>query len=195
MKTDSDLIDDILTKNPEVYSILIERYEKIIMTVLHNRLPEYAVQDVLQDVFIQIYNSLGKYKATAPFEHWAKRIALRCCYDYWRANYRQSKYMVSSLSKEQQSWIEQCCFETANENINDLANRQEARELLAIALNKLKPIDRVLIDMIYFNGLTMREAAQSLDSNIMVIKMRVSRARKRMRKVIENLIENGKIEK
>jgi len=193
MRSDLEIIEEIRNSNIESFKILIERYENCVMAVLNNRLPHDAVPDVAQDLFIQVFRSLDKYRATSPFEHWIKRIALRCCYDYWRKTYRKNEHCVSALTDEQQNWLDSCGMHLAEEEIVKQASQAEARELLAIVLKQLKPLDRALIDMVYFNDMTIKEAAGSLELNGMLAKVRISRARKKMHSIIEQLINEKKV--
>ena len=41
-------------------------------------------EELVQDVFVEAYLSLGGFKGAAPFSHWLSRIATRVGYRYWR---------------------------------------------------------------------------------------------------------------
>jgi len=84
-KTDQELIK-LAIKNPDNFLYLMKRYEKPLLKYilrLTNINPEDA-EDILQEVFIKIYQNLNDYNASLKFSSWAYRITHNQVISNWR---------------------------------------------------------------------------------------------------------------
>lgn len=83
--TDVDLIE-LSKKNPEFFGILMERYQEPLFHYIRriSQLSKDDTDDLLQEVFIKIYQKLNEYSETLKFSSWAYRIAHNHVIDYFR---------------------------------------------------------------------------------------------------------------
>jgi RNA polymerase sigma-70 factor, ECF subfamily len=83
--TDADLIE-LSKKNPESFGILMERYQGPLFHYIRriSQLPKDDIEDLLQEVFIKIYQKLNEYDEVLKFSSWAYRIAHNHVIDYFR---------------------------------------------------------------------------------------------------------------
>ncbi len=83
--TDADLIE-LSKEDPESFGILIERYQGPLFHYIRriSQLPKDDIDDLLQEVFIKIYQKLNEYSETLKFSSWAYRIAHNHVVDYFR---------------------------------------------------------------------------------------------------------------
>ena len=70
-----------------------------------------------------------------------------------------------------------------------LKSEKEAKEVLAWALNRLSAEDRMVVEMVYLEGMTGREAAELLGWSVTNVKVRSFRSRIRLRKLLSGLLE------
>jgi len=84
-QTDIELIE-LAKSNPETFGLLMERYQGPLFGYVHRltQLPADDIQDLLQEVFIKIYQNLNAYNNTMKFSSWAYRIAHNQVIDYFR---------------------------------------------------------------------------------------------------------------
>jgi RNA polymerase sigma-70 factor (ECF subfamily) len=72
---DETLIDEIKTKDREVYRILVQRYEQKLMRyavyLIHD---EHIARDVVQEAFIKAYINLNSFDTRKSFSSWIYRI-------------------------------------------------------------------------------------------------------------------------
>src|SRR4030042_4179726 len=75
--TDSEIIKLILQGDKEKFRMLVEQYQQMVfrtcMGFLHNK---DDADDLTQEVFIQVYQSLSRFKGEAAFSTWLYRIAV-----------------------------------------------------------------------------------------------------------------------
>jgi len=86
-KSDNELIHLFTNGHETALDSLLERYkDKLFSTIMYIVKDKYHAEDISQDVFIKIIETLksGKYKEEGKFLPWAMRIAHNLCVDYFR---------------------------------------------------------------------------------------------------------------
>ncbi len=77
MQTEKQLIQGCLNKDKKAQKKLFDSYSPILLGVCMRYTKNRSeAEDVLQEVFIKIYKSLGKFENKGSFEGWMKRIAV-----------------------------------------------------------------------------------------------------------------------
>lgn len=182
--TDLDVIRRILDGKVNDFELLFNKYQSHVLKIVKKHVPYEQVEDVAHDVFIRIYQSLATFKNTSDFRHWVSSIAVRTCYDFWRKQYRNREVPISSLSEKQQTWLESVLSAQSGQSFRIISEAQEAKELLDWALNQLSAEDRMVIELVYLEGYTGREAAKLLGWSTSNVKVRSFRARKKLEKLL-----------
>jgi RNA polymerase sigma-70 factor (ECF subfamily) len=124
------------------------------------------VEEVAQETFLRAWTKLSSYRAEAPFEHWLTRLCLRCIYDRLR---RRSIEFATGAE-----------LETPAHSGDPNAKLEVERLLL-----RLKPNDRFLLMLLEGEGWTVAEIAERLGWSQSNVKVRAHRARKRLRRILE----------
>ncbi len=190
MGQDEDVvvIKRVLQGETDSFELLVERYQGVVAMVVASKVPRENAAEVAHDVFIRVYKSLSRYAPDRPLENWIKTIAVRTCHDYWRARYRNRETPVSSLSEKAQGWVENYHATEGSLNHHEEAERAETRELLNWALDRLKPTERMIILLTYFEGYSVKETGEMLDMSAANVKVQALRARRKLRKILGSLL-------
>ncbi len=173
-----------LQGDPEAYRRLIERHQEYIGRVLWRFSRDRRVhEELVQDVFVEAYLSLGHYRGKAPFVHWLSRIATRVGYRYWKQIDRQKNR--ESFTVEE--WDQLPC--DSGENID----ASQAAALVHRLLGQLPPRDRLVLTLRYIEECDVAETAQRTGWTKSMVKVQTWRARKKLEKLFteaekENII-------
>ncbi len=187
--SDQQLIAQVLAGSVNTFALLLSRYRAYVWTIVSRLMPEAMVPDLAQEVFVEAYRSLAGYDTAKPFKNWLAGIALHRCRDHWRQTYRRREIPLSALSEEHQNWLERFTEHQSNESFDSLARQREAREILDQALARLSPDDRLVLSLVYLEGLSIKEAARMLNWSLINVKVRAYRARKKMRTYLGALLD------
>lgn len=84
-KSDAELIE-LAKADPESFGLLMERYQIPLFRYIRRltQLPKEDAEDLLQEVFIKIYQKLNEYNELLKFSSWAYRIAHNHIVDFFR---------------------------------------------------------------------------------------------------------------
>lgn len=186
---DAAVIDRVLAGDTNAFELLMIKYEGVVLNRVRRHIPDEARQDVLQDVFIRAYRSLGTCRNKDGFGAWLASIAVRTCYDFWRKRYRRKEMAASTLTTAQQGWLDKMSAQQGSDDYQRQLARKEAREVLEWALSRLSPEDRMVLELVHLQELSVKETAQLLDWSVVNVKVRAHRSRKKLKEIIEGLTD------
>lgn len=162
-KSDNELIHLFASGNESALDSLLERYkDKLFNTILFIVKDKYHAEDISQDVFIKIIETLksGKYKEEGKFLPWAMRIAHNLCVDYFR-KLKRFPFAKSSADSEVLDTIN-CTEQNAEDKIIKVQSMGKAKDLL----EQLPEEQREVIILRHFANLSFKEIADMTGCSI-----------------------------
>ena len=183
--SDTDIVRRVLTGDVNAFESLLTRYNDTVLKIVKKHVPYNDVEETIQNVFLRAFQSLPSFKGKSDFSHWLASIAVRTCHDFWRKTYRSREAPMSTLTEKHQKWLEEVITEQSEQAITEKGSQDEARELLDWALGKLTAEDRMVLELVYLEGLSGKEAADLLGWSVANVKVRCFRSRKKLEKILE----------
>jgi len=142
-----------------------------------------AAEDVLQEVFLQIWEKAPLYDPVRgkPLT-WIVTLARNKAIDRLRSTQRSHR-LQSEVEREAQA------FDPAEErNSADALEAVEQGKLVREAVRKLSKDQREAISLAFFSGLTQTEIAERLGEPLGTVKARIRRGMMRLREVLKNRV-------
>ena len=169
-----------LAGDETAYERLVRRYERQIGVQMRclDRNPQ-IYESLVQDVFVEAYFALAGYRGDGSFLAWLRRIASRVGYRYCREAAKERS--LAPLDARM-------CSEPRDTIAIDPAR---ASAMLQALLSRLRPKDRLVLTLMYYENCSVNEIVERTGWNRAMIKMRASRARRRLAEIVkvENLTE------
>src|SRR5688572_24694344 len=135
------------------------------------------MDDLLQEAFLQVFQSLRGWRAEASLATWIDRVAVRVAYRYLSQKGR--RIQTDALGDEETA------VDLATVGEGPGARRQLARDgvkRLYDVLGNLSPAARLAFTLHEIDGRTIAEVAELVGSSVTATKLRVWRARKTVEK-------------
>ena len=183
--SDAEIMRRVLNGDVNAFESLLIRYKDTVLKIVKKHVPYNDIEETTHNVFLRAYQSLPSFKGKSGFKQWLSSIAVRTCYDFWRKTYRSREVPMSVLTEKHQNWLEQVITEQSEQAINEKGSQNEAKELLDWALGRLSAEDRMVMELVYLEGLSGKEAADLLVWSVANVKVRCFRSRKRLEKILE----------
>lgn len=168
--------------------MLVHRYRSLVFGVVARHVPGSSVEDVAQEVFVRVFQSLPGFSARSSFRHWLTTIVVRTCCDFWRNRERHREIPLSALTDEHQTWLDGVLACRSREAFFEQTDQAEGKEVLQYALERLPAEDRMVLSLVHLEELPVKEAAELLGWSVIKTKVKAHRARRVMRKIIVDLI-------
>lgn len=146
------------------------------------------VRDLAQEIFIEVWRGLPGYDRRAPFEHWLSRVATNRCLRFLRRNHQRRAVEIVGTGYpggEGRDRAEALADE-ADPRWRDAA---EAREVVALAIQRLTPKDALVITLREIEGRSVADVALATGWSEGTVKVCAHRARKRLRTILEEMGE------
>jgi RNA polymerase sigma factor (sigma-70 family) len=171
-------VKNSLGGDDDAYKRIVERHQKQISSMMWRFSRDRVVhEELVQDVFVQVYMSMHTFRQKDPFTHWLYRVETRVGFTYWKTKARKNRLNVVSLEDFDQAKI------MANENIAP----NEAGELLHQLLEKLPPRDRLVLTMRYLDQNSIEQTAELVGWSASMVKVQTWRAKNKLKKLFEEL--------
>jgi RNA polymerase sigma-70 factor (ECF subfamily) len=105
-KTDQELID-LALKNPDDFLYLMKRYEQPLLKYILRltNINSEDAEDILQEVFIKIYQNLNNYDSKLKFSSWIYRITHNQVVSNWRKLKSRGQDFSFELDEEKTNTI------------------------------------------------------------------------------------------
>ena len=180
---DTELVVRALSGREDGFEELVRRYQRPIVAYVYRMVGDYdAALDLAQEVFIKVYNSLGRYRPEFKFSTWIYRIAHNAAIDHLR---RQGSARTAEMEVE---GAEGTTFEkplaskapTPEQETERGERRAEIEEVVA----QLQPAYRELIVLRHSHDLSYDEIAEVTGLPLGTVKNRIFRAREAMRELL-----------
>jgi RNA polymerase sigma-70 factor (ECF subfamily) len=170
VQADCELIKAVLEGKKEAFADLVSRYERTVRAIAINILGDHhSVQDAVQDAFVAGYLNLSMLRNRDSFGPWLMKIAHRCALDWANRRPKMAPLETSPAS--------------ATEKPN--GQLDEDSDGLLSAVVKLPEAERQVVMLRYFAEHNVKEVAEIVGRSIGTVTKQLSRAHKRLRKVLK----------
>jgi RNA polymerase sigma-70 factor (ECF subfamily) len=153
---------------------LVEQYQKRLTYFVHRLVGSgETANDLLQEVWLEVFRKLGRLESPAAFRVWLYQIAHHRAVAQLRRK--------NAESRAQQRWVEL----SGNEAAVDEAKLLEDLELVHHALGQLSLEHREALTLRFIEGMSVGDIARVTECNEGTAKSRLHYAKLAMRKIIE----------
>jgi len=148
--------------------------------------------ELTQETFVKIIENIGKFEGRSSFYTWAFRIAMNLTLNYCQRN---AKFAVRSLDSEEVPYDHQTTH-ALKELLSDdrspdpaaMAQNKEVYEIAIKAIRKLDEPQRAVLVLRDIEGMSYARIAEVLDIELGTVRSRLSRARIRLREILEAIL-------
>ena len=176
---DNELISKVLSGDQQAYGSLVNRYQNYVFTLaLRFTKNREDAEEVSQDIFIKAYRALADFRGASKFSTWLYTIVNTTCITFLR----KKRLEIHSLDNEK-------VFEVADSMDSGMrANLVEQKSRVSMVTNAIKMLntdDAEVITLFYKGEQTLEEIAQILGIEANTAKVRLHRARTRLKEKME----------
>jgi len=183
-RDDLDLVHATRDGDVSAFEQLVGRYDRTLLRiaerVTHNREDS---EDAVQEAFLKAFRHLGDFREDARFSTWLIRITVNQALIKLRKRRTTKEVSVHEHPLGNEDMLPRQVIDWA-QNPEKLYWASELREILAKALNELRPILRTVFVLRDIEGFSINETAEILSLNPVAVKARAWRARMQLREFL-----------
>ncbi len=178
----STLIDSVRKGNNHAFEILVNQHKDMVFSICIKITEDYQLaEEAAQDSFLKAYQQIARFKGESKFSSWLYKIALNTSYNKIR-----SRKPVETLN------------DTYDEPISslpdgfDLMHQQDQQKCIKLALAQLDKLDALIISLYYLEDLNIEELVVITELSKSNVKVKLYRARKKMKEAMEVMLSKNK---
>ncbi len=176
---ESFLVEASLKGDNSAFGEIVNRYRKMVARTVKGMLGDSVyTEDIGQEVFIKLYNSLSDFRGESKLSTYIQRIAVNLTLN----EIKRRKRFFSTFSQAGNHEMHE--FDVAD---HDDENRKDAKELVNKALQKMDPKFRVILIMRMLQGYSTKETAEVLNLPMGTVLSRLSRAQEQIKEILKKL--------
>lgn len=191
--SDNELIQHYIRHDDEnAFNEIVNRYgwniHRLAFRITHNMA---AADDIMQEVFIVLFQKLDTFRADAKFSTWLYKIATNMSFMFLRKEHRYmyATSLESYLTYDNNGYFEGVELEDWNYLPENLLIRKEMIEQIEKAVTEMSDMYRVVFHLSELEGLANQEIAEVLGLTLPAVKSRLRRARLFIRDKIRNIYD------
>jgi RNA polymerase sigma factor (sigma-70 family) len=183
------LIDQLKKGDESAFKFIVDTWKDMVyntaLSIVQN--PEEA-EDVTQEVFVQVYQSIKGFKRESKFSTWLYRITLSKAMDHERKKKRKKRFaFVKSLFGEDNEVVVNP--PDFNHPGVSLENKEKAA-ILFKAMESLPDNQRVAFVLNKVEGLSYQEISEIMSTTVSAVESLLHRAKSNLRKELKTFYEH-----
>ncbi len=164
---------------PWVFRVLVERYQEAFLrkakTVVR---ADAEAEDVVQETFVKIYRNARNFEKRPgiEFKSWAYKILMNTSFTH---------YAKLQKSKGNVNYEDALGYDADIPDGEDYARKQEFKHTVQTVMEKMPPHLRSALHAYYFDDKSYQDIANEQNISLSALKLRMFRAKKLFRKLLE----------
>ena len=145
----------------------------------------HTAEDMFQEVFLKVNEKLHTFEGKSEVKTWLLRITINTCKDYLKSAYHNRVIPMEQFAKDQLEDKAQRKEEGGYERLE----KEEEAHTVKEAVMSLPEYYRDVVLCVYFQEMSLDEAAKALGVSTGTVKSRLSRAKERLKRALEGRLE------
>jgi RNA polymerase sigma factor (sigma-70 family) len=184
-------IFELQSGNQSAYSQLIDDYQQKVFATCISFLPNKEdAEDIAQEVFIEVFNSIHKFKGDSKLSTWIYRITTNKCLEFIRKKNTKKRFAFMQSILGNEIPMDKTSYFTEFNHPGIVLENKERNETLFHAINQLPEIQRVVFTLHKIDGKSYKEISEIIKKSVSSIESLMFRAKKNLQKLLENFYKN-----
>ncbi|MBC7848172.1 MAG: RNA polymerase sigma factor [Chitinophagaceae bacterium] len=186
-----ELIDRLKKGDESAFKLIVETWQDMVYNtslgiVQHSE----DAEDVAQEVFVQVYESIGQFKGDSKFSTWLYRIAFTKSLDHIRKKKRKKRFafLQSLFGINDEEVRHQPDFHHPGVSMEN----KEKGAVLFRAIEKLPDNQKTAFTLHKIEGLSYQEVAEIMESTVSSVESLMHRAKGNLKKILNDYYRNLK---
>ena len=182
---DKQFLADLKAQKQQAYSRLLDEYQKLVFNTCLSFVPNSEdAEDIAQEVFIEVYRSISKFKGNSKLTTWIYRISVNKSLEFIRKKNTRKRFgFMESLSGSSVP-IDKRSYFTEFDHPGVQLERKEQQETLFKAIHQLPEAQKVVLTLHKIDGLSYKEVSEITKKSISSVESLLFRAKKNLKQIL-----------
>ena len=189
---EKDFINNLREGKRHAFEQLIEDYQDKIFGKCLSFVPNKEdAEDIAQEVFVEVFKSIRKFKGNSTLSTWIYRITTNKCLEFIRKKNTKKRFTFLQSLFGNEIPLDKTSYFTEFKHPGILLENKEDAEVLYSAIDSLPEDQRVAFTLHKIEGLSYKEISEITEKSIPSIESLLFRAKKNLKKLLHNFYKNN----
>lgn len=191
--TETEFINELKAKSRASYSKLLDDFQhKVFGTCLSFVPNKEDAEDIAQEVFVEVFNSISKFKGQSKLSTWIYKITTNKCLEFIRKRNTKKRFAFLQSLTGDGFEIDKTNYFTEMNHPGLILENKEKSETLFLAIDGLPEAQRLVFTLHKVDGKSYQEVSDITEKSISSVESLMFRAKKNLQKTLENFYLNSK---
>ncbi len=188
MAKDSELLYRIKKGDQKAFEELVKKHKINVFNIVYSIIGDtQELNDIMQEVFIKVYEKINAFKENSSFSTWLYRITVNKCIDELRKKKNRFLSYESELSEDEKLKLKNAISDS-EENIIDNLRKKELQEIVRKTINTLPEKYCVAITLKEIDNLSYKEISEIMKISENRVKVLLFRARQKLKEKLKDVL-------
>lgn len=183
--TEQELIIGLKQGHDDAFKELVDSRQALVFnTVLGFLQNQEDAEDVTQDVFIKIFESIGQFKGESALSTWVYRVAVTSALEFLRRKKRKKRFgfMTPIFGEDNEQQLELPDFQHPGVALD----KREMATILFKSIKELPENQQIAFILNKVEGLSYQEVAEVMKTSLSAVESLLHRAKTNLKEILKN---------
>ena len=190
---ENEFIENLKAGKQNAYAKLLDDFQQKVFATCISFVPNKEdAEDIAQEVFVEIFNSIHKFKGNSKLSTWIYRVTTNKCLEFIRKKNTKKRFGFMQSLMGNDASIDKTNYFTEFNHPGILLENKETSETLFNAINTLPEAQKVVFTLHKVDGKSYQEISDITEKTISSVESLMFRAKKSLQKLLEDFYKNEK---
>jgi RNA polymerase sigma-70 factor (ECF subfamily) len=189
--TEIEFIKQLKLKSTNAYSKLLDEFQQKVFGTCISFVPNKEdAEDIAQEVFVEVFNSIEKFKGDSKLSTWIYRITTNKCLEFIRKKNTKKRFAFLQSITGNKIPMDKTYYFTEINHPGTLLENKELNATLFKAISSLPNSQTVVFTLHKIDGRSYQEVAEITDRSLSSVESIMFRSKKNLQKILEHYYKN-----
>jgi len=175
----------------QAFNDLLEAYQQKVFNTCISFVPNKEdAEDIAQEVFVEVFKSIHKFKGNSKLSTWIFRISTNKCLEFIRKKNTKKRFGFLQSIAGNTIPIDKTGYFIEMNHPGIILENKEKSETLFRAINQLPEAQRVVFTLHKVDGRSYQEIGEIIEKSVSSVESLMFRAKKNLQQLLEEFYKN-----
>jgi RNA polymerase sigma-70 factor (ECF subfamily) len=189
---EQNFINLLQVGNQTAFSQLLDNYQQKVFGTCISFIPNKEdAEDVAQEVFLEIFKSISKFKRDSKLSTWIFKITTNKCLEFIRKKNAKKRFAFMQTILGNEIPFDQTNYFTEINHPGIILENKEKTAIIYKAINTLPESQKVIFTLAKIDGKSYQEIIEITEKSLSSVESLMFRAKKNLQEKLENFYKNN----
>ena len=187
---EAQYITALRTGSQQAYTQLLEEYQDKVFGTCISFVPNREdAEDIAQEVFMEVFNSIGKFKGDSKLATWIYRISVNKSLEFIRKKKTKKRFGFMQSLSGNDMLMDRSAYFTEFNHPGIQMEQKEKSEILFQAIHQLPKNQKIVFTLCKVDDLTYKEVSEITGKSVSSIEALMFRSKKNLQDILRKYYE------